>query len=62
MDGHLSPGTLLLSAPEMLDPNFMHAVVLMIHHDDDGAMDDSAGPSTSSQNLSNPTRESALPT
>ena len=22
----------------MLDPNFMHAVVLMIHHDDDGAM------------------------
>ena len=38
MDGHLSPGTLLLSAPEMLDPNFMHAVVLMIHHDDDGAM------------------------
>jgi putative transcriptional regulator len=38
MDGHLSPGTLLLSAPEMLDPNFMHAVILMIHHDDDGAM------------------------
>ena len=38
-DGRPSlPGTLLLSAPEMLDPNFMHAVVLMIHHDDDGAM------------------------
>lgn len=38
MDGHLAPGTLLLSAPEMLDPNFMHAVVLMVHHDEDGAM------------------------
>lgn len=38
MTDHLAPGTLLLSAPEMLDPNFMHSVVLMVHHDDDGAM------------------------
>ena len=31
-------GTLLLSAPHMLDPSFMHAVVLMIDHRKDGAM------------------------
>lgn len=31
------PGTLLLSAPALLDPNFMHTVVLMVQHDDDGA-------------------------
>jgi putative transcriptional regulator len=33
----IAPGTLLLSAPSLLDPNFMHSVVLMIQHDDDGA-------------------------
>jgi len=33
----IEPGTLLLSAPSLLDPNFMHTVVLMIQHDDDGA-------------------------
>ena len=30
-------GTMLLSAPALLDPNFMHTVVLMCQHDDDGA-------------------------
>lgn len=38
MTDYLSRGTLLLSAPEMLDPHFMHTVVLMIDHDDSGAM------------------------
>lgn len=33
----IAPGTLLLSAPALLDPNFMHTVVLMVQHDDDGA-------------------------
>lgn len=33
----VEPGTLLLSAPSLLDPNFMHTVVLMVQHDDDGA-------------------------
>lgn len=38
-EGPLLPrGTLLLSAPDMLDPNFMHAVVLMIDHREEGAM------------------------
>jgi len=32
------PGTLLLSVPQMLDPNFMHSVVLMIEHNDQGAL------------------------
>jgi putative transcriptional regulator len=31
------PGTMLLSAPELLDPNFMHTVVLMCQHDEEGA-------------------------
>lgn len=31
------PGTMLLSAPALLDPNFMHTVVLMCQHDEDGA-------------------------
>ena len=30
-------GTMLLSAPTLLDPNFMHTVVLMCQHDDEGA-------------------------
>jgi len=38
MTAFLSRGTLLLSAPEMLDPNFMHTVVLMFEHDASGAM------------------------
>lgn len=33
----LPPGTLLLAAPGLLDPNFMHTVVLLVQHDDDGA-------------------------
>jgi len=33
----IAPGTLLLSAPALLDPNFMHTVVLLVQHDDDGA-------------------------
>jgi putative transcriptional regulator len=31
------PGSLLAAAPDMLDPNFMHAVVLMCRHAEDGA-------------------------
>ncbi|MFT5151182.1 MAG: putative transcriptional regulator, partial [Planctomycetota bacterium] len=31
------PGTLLLSVPQMLDPNFMHTVVLMVQHSSTGA-------------------------
>lgn len=37
MDVLLAPGTLLLSVPQMLDPNFMHTVVLMVEHSADGA-------------------------
>ncbi|MAF65209.1 MAG: hypothetical protein CMJ84_06080 [Planctomycetes bacterium] len=37
MDLTVSPGTLLASAPHMLDPNFMHAVVLMCQHTPEGA-------------------------
>lgn len=36
--GFIVPGTLLLSAPSLHDPNFMHAVVLMLAHDEDGAV------------------------
>jgi putative transcriptional regulator len=31
------PGSLLAAAPDMLDPNFMHAVVLMCRHSEEGA-------------------------
>ena len=37
MDVLLAPGTLLLSVPQMLDPNFMHTVVLMVDHSEEGA-------------------------
>jgi putative transcriptional regulator len=37
MEVLLAPGTLLLSVPQMLDPNFMHTVVLMVEHAPDGA-------------------------
>lgn len=37
MSALVQPGTLLLSAPEMLDPNFMHTVVLLVDHSDEGA-------------------------
>lgn len=37
MSVRLEPGTLLLSAPNMQDTNFMHTVILMCQHDDDGA-------------------------
>lgn len=32
-----APGTFLAASPDMLDPNFMHSVVLMCQHDDEGA-------------------------
>ncbi len=32
-----SPGTLLLSVPQMLDPNFMHSVIMICEHTADGA-------------------------
>lgn len=31
------PGTLLAASPDMLDPNFMHTVVLVAQHTDEGA-------------------------
>jgi len=34
----VSPGTLLVASPELLDPNFTDTVVLMIDVDDDGAV------------------------
>ncbi|MCC6409942.1 MAG: YqgE/AlgH family protein [Planctomycetes bacterium] len=34
---HCEPGTLLAATPEMLDPNFMHAVVLVCQHANEGA-------------------------
>jgi putative transcriptional regulator len=37
MDLCVEPGTLLASTPSMLDPNFMHSVVLMIQHTEQGA-------------------------
>jgi putative transcriptional regulator len=37
MTAWVAPGTLLLSVPQMLDPNFMHSVVLMIEHKPQGA-------------------------
>jgi putative transcriptional regulator len=33
----LAPGTLLIAAPGMLDPNFMHTVAMVGHHDGEGA-------------------------
>ena len=37
MDLFSSSGSLLASAPDLLDPNFMHTVVLMCQHSADGA-------------------------
>lgn len=31
-------GYLLLASPDLRDPNFFHTVVLMVRHDDDGAL------------------------
>jgi putative transcriptional regulator len=33
----VDPGTLLAATPQMLDPNFMHTVVLMVQHAEEGA-------------------------
>lgn len=35
-EGFVARGGILLSMPQMLDPNFMHAVVLMIEHTEAG--------------------------
>lgn len=37
MSVRVDPGTLLLSAPELQDPNFMHTMVLMVEHAEEGA-------------------------
>ena len=37
-DMKVAPGTFLVAGPELLDPNFMHAVVLMCQHSDQGAI------------------------
>jgi putative transcriptional regulator len=34
---HVQEGTLLAAGPDMLDPNFMHRVVLLCRHAEDGA-------------------------
>lgn len=31
-------GSLLVASPKLTDPNFAMTVVMMIHHDDDGAV------------------------
>ena len=36
-DLQVSPGTLLAAWPDMLDPNFMHGIVVMCQHSDEGA-------------------------
>ena len=33
----VTPGAFLAAAPNLLDPNFMHTVVLLVQHDEDGA-------------------------
>jgi putative transcriptional regulator len=33
----IQPGTLLAAWPDLLDPNFMHAVVLIVSHEEQGA-------------------------
>lgn len=38
MNELIAPGTLLLSAPDLQDPNFMHTVVLLLDHSEDGAL------------------------
>ena len=35
---HTLAGELLVAAPSLLDPNFRRTVVLVLHHDDDGAL------------------------
>ena len=34
---HLAP-CILVASPLLLDPNFLHTVVLLVEHDDSGAM------------------------
>lgn len=36
-DLRTEPGSVIAAAPDMLDPNFMHTVVLMIQHSEQGA-------------------------
>ena len=38
MELQTESGTLIAAAPDMLDPNFMHAVVLMCNHTEQGAL------------------------
>lgn len=38
MTGGSLKGSLLVSSPALRDPNFRRTVVLIAHHDDDGAM------------------------
>jgi len=37
MDLRVDPGTLLAAWPDLRDPNFMHTVLLICHHDAEGA-------------------------
>jgi putative transcriptional regulator len=37
MDLIVEPGSVIAAAPDLLDPNFMHSVVLMIQHTEQGA-------------------------
>lgn len=38
MGTSLEPGDLLVAVPHLLDPNFKRAVVLLLHHDEEGAL------------------------
>jgi putative transcriptional regulator len=37
-NGAAGAGSLLVSTPSLVDPNFAHAVVLLLDHDEDGAL------------------------
>jgi putative transcriptional regulator len=37
-DGAAPAGSLLVSTPSLVDPNFAHTVVLLLDHDEDGAL------------------------
>mgnify|MGYP001189968805 CR=1 FL=1 len=37
VDWSVAPGTFLAAGPDLADPNFLHAVVLMCRHTDEGA-------------------------
>ena len=33
----VNPGQVLVASPKLMDPNFFHAIIYMVHHDDEGS-------------------------